>query len=65
MAPGGVTHHLRFLEAAGLIWRERTGRSVTVELTARGGAILALYRRGTWHRADCGDGVEPAGARPR
>lgn len=47
MAPGGVTHHLRLLEAAGLVWRERTGRSVIVELTARGGAILALYGRRT------------------
>jgi DNA-binding transcriptional ArsR family regulator len=47
MAPGGVTHHLRLLEAAGLVIRERVGRNVIVERTARGRAVLALYRRVT------------------
>jgi DNA-binding MarR family transcriptional regulator len=43
MAPGGVTHHLRHLERAGLARRTRTGREVTVHLTARGRALLDLY----------------------
>jgi DNA-binding MarR family transcriptional regulator len=43
MAPGGVTHHLRRLERAGLVRRTRTGREVTVHLSARGRALLDLY----------------------
>jgi DNA-binding MarR family transcriptional regulator len=43
MVPGGVTHHLRRLERAGLVRRTRTGREVTVHLSARGRALLDLY----------------------
>lgn len=43
MAPGGVTHHLRTLEAAGLVRRTRRGRHVIVERTARGRAVIALF----------------------
>ncbi len=42
-APGGATHHLRLLEAAGLVIRVRDGRWVVVERTRRGTALLALY----------------------
>jgi DNA-binding transcriptional ArsR family regulator len=45
IAPGGVTHHLQRLEAAGLARRRRRGRDVVVERTRRGGALLALYER--------------------
>jgi DNA-binding MarR family transcriptional regulator len=45
LVPGGVTHHLRALEAAGLIQRTRDGRHVQVELTARGRALHALYQQ--------------------
>jgi DNA-binding transcriptional ArsR family regulator len=41
--PGGATHHLRRLEAAGLVIRERRGQRVIVELTGRGRGLLALY----------------------
>jgi hypothetical protein len=41
--PGGATYHLRQLEAAGLVARERHGQHVIVERTARGTALLALY----------------------
>jgi DNA-binding transcriptional ArsR family regulator len=41
--PGGATHHLRWLEAAGLVTRRRRGRYVLVERTPRGSALLALY----------------------
>ena len=41
--PGAVTHHLRALEAAQLIVRERAGHKVFVHRTARGSALLALY----------------------
>jgi DNA-binding MarR family transcriptional regulator len=43
IAPGGVTHHLRRLEQAGLARRIRTGRSVTVHLSVRGRGLLELY----------------------
>ena len=43
LAPGGVTHHLKNLEAAGLIRRTRDGRRVIVQRTARGTSVLALY----------------------
>lgn len=43
IAPGGVTHHLRTLEAAGLVRRTRHGRHVVVERTARGRAVMALF----------------------
>lgn len=41
--PGAATHHLKALEAAGLIVRERVGRRVIVHRTARGSALLGLY----------------------
>lgn len=41
--PAGATHHLRSLEAAGLVIRRRDGRQVLVERTVRGAALLALY----------------------
>jgi DNA-binding transcriptional ArsR family regulator len=43
--PGGATHHLCELEAAGLVFRMRRGRQVLVERTARGSALLGLYCR--------------------
>jgi len=46
MRPSGMTHHLKALEAAGLILRERVGREVVVHRTSRGGALLALYETG-------------------
>jgi DNA-binding transcriptional ArsR family regulator len=42
--PAATTHHLRALETAGLIVRERSGRFVIVHRTARGDALLGLYR---------------------
>jgi predicted ArsR family transcriptional regulator len=45
LVPGGVRHHLRALEAAGLIRRTRVGRHVEVELTARGRALQMLFPR--------------------
>lgn len=41
--PAGATHHLRTLEAAGLVVRRRNGRRVMVERTERGSELLALY----------------------
>ena len=41
--PAGATHHLRGLEAAGLVTRERRGQYVIVERTPRGTALLELY----------------------
>jgi DNA-binding transcriptional ArsR family regulator len=41
--PSAITHHLQTLEAAGLITRNRTGRSVIVSRTTRGRALLDLY----------------------
>ncbi len=43
MVPAGATHHLRSLEAAGLVKRRRDGQRVIVERTARGSELLALY----------------------
>lgn len=43
MVPGGATHHLSRLEAAGLVIRRRRGRYVVVERTPRGTALLELY----------------------
>lgn len=43
LAPSAVTFHLRALEAAGLVARERRGRHVIVERTSRGTRLLALY----------------------
>lgn len=42
--PGAATHHLRALESAGLIVRERAGRMVVVHRTGRGSRLLRLYR---------------------
>ncbi len=44
-APNMVTHHLRALEAAGLITRTRQGRNVWVRRSARGTQLAALYER--------------------
>jgi DNA-binding MarR family transcriptional regulator len=43
LTPSGVTHHLRALEPAGLVARERHGRFVRVHRTIRGTQLLALY----------------------
>jgi DNA-binding transcriptional ArsR family regulator len=43
LTPGGVTHHLKALEASGLIVRERDARTVVVHRTARGTVLLRLY----------------------
>jgi DNA-binding transcriptional ArsR family regulator len=43
LTPGGVTHHLKALEASGLIVRERDARNVRVHRTARGTLLLGLY----------------------
>lgn len=43
--PGAASHHLRTLEAAGLIIRERDGRRVIVHRTTRGSELLGLYER--------------------
>jgi DNA-binding MarR family transcriptional regulator len=42
--PSAATHHVTALEAAGLVTRERSGRHVLVRRTARGDALLELYR---------------------
>ena len=42
-SPSAATHHMRALEGAGLIVRERSGRNVIVHRTARGTGLLALY----------------------
>jgi DNA-binding transcriptional ArsR family regulator len=42
-APSGITHHLRALEAAGLVSRHRQGRHVVVHRSSRAHALLALY----------------------
>ena len=41
--PGAASHHLRALEEAGLVIRERDGQHVIVHRTARGTALLELY----------------------
>lgn len=43
VVPSAATHHLRALEAAGLVVRERAGNNVRVHRTARGNALLGLY----------------------
>lgn len=43
VSPSAITFHLRTLEAAGVIARERRGRNVIVHRTARGTQLLALY----------------------
>jgi DNA-binding transcriptional ArsR family regulator len=45
LRPSGLTFHVRALEAAGLIVRERRGRHVIVRRTERGHVLLALYER--------------------
>ena len=42
-ASGGATYHVRRLEAAGVVMRQRRGQQVVVELTGRGRSLLALY----------------------
>jgi DNA-binding transcriptional ArsR family regulator len=44
LRPSALTFHLRALEAAGLIIRERRGRNVIVSRTERGTVLLALYQ---------------------
>lgn len=46
LSPSATTFHLRALEAAGLIARERRGRNVVVRRTQRGSQLLALYELG-------------------
>jgi DNA-binding transcriptional ArsR family regulator len=46
LPPSGLTFHLRSLEAAGLIVRERRGRHVIVQRSERGTVLLALYESG-------------------
>jgi DNA-binding transcriptional ArsR family regulator len=41
--PSAASRHLGALEAAGLVSRERSGRSVVVRRTARGDALLTIY----------------------
>jgi DNA-binding transcriptional ArsR family regulator len=41
--PSAATHHVSALEAAGLVTRDRSGRHVLVQRTARGEALLSLY----------------------
>jgi DNA-binding MarR family transcriptional regulator len=41
--PSAATHHVNTLQAAGLVERYRRGRTVLVERTARGEALLELY----------------------
>jgi DNA-binding transcriptional ArsR family regulator len=44
--PSVATHHVDNLEAAGLVTRQRRGRNVLVSRTARGEALLEVYRTG-------------------
>jgi DNA-binding transcriptional ArsR family regulator len=41
--PSAATHHVNTLQAAGLVERHRHGRTVLVDRTARGEALLELY----------------------
>jgi DNA-binding transcriptional ArsR family regulator len=41
--PSAATHHVNTLQAAGLVKRHRHGRTVLVDRTARGEALLDLY----------------------
>jgi DNA-binding transcriptional ArsR family regulator len=43
VVPSAATHHLRALETAGLVVRERVGNHVSVHRTSRGSALLELY----------------------
>lgn len=43
--PSTATYHVRALEAAGLLLRERAGRRVMAYRTSRGAALLDLYQR--------------------
>jgi hypothetical protein len=43
LAPSVVSHHLTFLERAGLVRRERTGRNVFVRRTERADALIQIY----------------------
>jgi DNA-binding transcriptional ArsR family regulator len=45
LPPSGLTHHLRVLEPAGLVLRERRGQCVVVHRTVRGTRLLSLYER--------------------
>jgi DNA-binding transcriptional ArsR family regulator len=42
-SPSGMSYHLRALETAGLVTRERRGENVLVRRTHRGTVLLALY----------------------
>ncbi|MEA2234546.1 MAG: hypothetical protein QOD83_4362 [Solirubrobacteraceae bacterium] len=41
--PSAATHHVNALQAAGLVERHRHGRTVLIDRTARGEALLELY----------------------
>jgi DNA-binding transcriptional ArsR family regulator len=43
VVPSAATHHVSALEGAGLVTRERSGRTVLVRRTIRGEALLELY----------------------
>jgi DNA-binding transcriptional ArsR family regulator len=43
LSPSGTSYHLRALEVAGLVARERQGEHVLVRRTHRGTVLLALY----------------------
>jgi DNA-binding transcriptional ArsR family regulator len=43
LTPSAVTYHLKALEAAGLVIRERVGGKVLVHRTGRGTRLLGLY----------------------
>jgi DNA-binding transcriptional ArsR family regulator len=43
ITPSALTFHLRALEAAGLIVRERDGRNVIVSRSSRGTHLLGLH----------------------
>lgn len=42
-SPASATYHLRELESAGLVLRERAGQHVIVHRTARGSTLLGIY----------------------
>jgi DNA-binding MarR family transcriptional regulator len=42
VAPSSATHHVRALEAAGLVARRRDGSTILVSRTARGAALIML-----------------------
>ena len=43
VVPSAATYHVAAMERAGLVVRERDGKSVLVRRTARGNCLLALY----------------------